>query len=158
MYHTQQLTFQVFVSDDSNFCPSEAEWYLEGSPSDIAQNLMTDDDIPINCVNIKTQADKLSEGYAKWNIHMSNGMVYPRDERGLLKKDYDESFCFPSKISHIEVTGGKNNGWYGEFSIYDINGDDIPFICTDGCAAAKETTEAIKIVISGSMFIAHVHR
>lgn len=85
---------------------------------------MSEKDIPINCVEFETNSAALSAGYARWTIHLKNGLAQPRESRGLLPVGYFEQFCFSSDIDRIEVFGGKSNGWFGNIRVFNLDGQE----------------------------------
>ena len=140
---------QTFWSNDNIFCPGEANWYHDSKPTETCPNLMRADDIPINCVRIYTNQVEQSEGFARWFIHLSNGMVHEREDRGALKQSFDKTYCFSSEVSYVKITSGKKNGWVGHVEVSDIDGETKPFLCTDGCARATGTISETGIAVSG---------
>jgi len=92
-------------------------------------------------------------GFVRWYIHLSSGAVHERAERGMLRTGFDETYCFSSVVHSVEITGGKNNGWVGNVQVYDINGDETSFVCTEGCARVSGTVSGTAIAVSGGFAI-----
>ena len=113
-----------FISSESTFCPAQANWSSFQNQDDKISSLMTEDDIPINCVIVETNSASLSAGYVRWTIHLKNGLAQPREERGLVTAGYFEQFCFSSQVAKIEIFGGKTNGWFGNIIISDLDGQE----------------------------------
>ena len=114
----------IFISSQNTFCPAEATWTSPQDPSQEISSLMSEKDIPINCVEFETNSAALSAGYARWTIHLKNGLAQPRESRGLLPVGYFEQFCFSSDIDRIEVFGGKSNGWFGNIRVFNFDGQE----------------------------------
>ena len=66
-----------------------------------------------------------------------------------MNKLYVNTKCYSDEISHITISSGKSNGWIGNIAITDLEGNNVSFICAEGCVKTTGYVDNGIIVSNG---------
>ncbi|CAG5111864.1 Oidioi.mRNA.OKI2018_I69.chr2.g6135.t1.cds [Oikopleura dioica] len=133
-------------TEQNTFCPGDAiSWTLVSTGGEISSPFSLEN-IPVNCIKLKTW----TAGHIKISVNLKSGAEKALFEKlQFLTDDYNEQFCFSEEIESISVRNSKASGWYGMLRVFNLEGDNINYVCSENCGASTGPTNEGLMVSGG---------